>query len=577
MEWKRLPWQTFHPTVMQEEDFELVALMFELGGYHHPCFVVVPRGYSIPLHHFGRRRITHSESEHFENHVKDNKLLAIMDLEADRSTETREQAEFRYPSLKIDDQLDFVKLRSWLEDCFANHQKCKSHSHNRTGSGRPILVIDCESRTLLSPPEGCVYAALSYVWGPQQSADSDILRNAPQIVKDSMFVALGLGLRYLWVDRLCVPLDAEQKHQEIQQMDMIYSGAEVTIIDAAGYDANCGLQGVGARGRSGQRHAISSDGTEIVSCLHDPVQLIRESPWSTRAWTLQEGILSRRCLILTKEQAYFECLEGRRAELVDRIDLGFNFPLRVDPLRHTSAFSREIEISYTQEVNVLHQLLLHICDYTSRTLTYDSDSLSAILGILNAAKSKNFTHHYGIPFRLGDQGEGFIIVLACWSHRQKDASAIHRREEFPSWSYVGFAAAVQFPPPCDLQFDGCSFENIAFESTNGHQITLDKLIALSVTDKKLYTTVTFEGQVLKPDKLDFVQPSSRHFIVVNLAVSIDNSTRLRYVHIKSCSYSQHQYWLIVRPKNGFAERIGVLETKHIPITDVTEKDMIKLR
>lgn len=60
-----------------------------------------------------------------------------------------------------------------------------------------------------------------------------------------MVVTLCLGYTYLWVDRYCINQheDMPRQHQ-IDQMDIIYSRAEVTIVAAAGDGGNDGLPGL---------------------------------------------------------------------------------------------------------------------------------------------------------------------------------------------------------------------------------------------------------------------------------------------------------------------------------------------
>jgi hypothetical protein len=60
-----------------------------------------------------------------------------------------------------------------------------------------------------------------------------------------MFVAVKIGMPYLWVDRYCIDKNnPEEKHDIIQNMDKTYRGAELTTIATDGDDPNHGLPGV---------------------------------------------------------------------------------------------------------------------------------------------------------------------------------------------------------------------------------------------------------------------------------------------------------------------------------------------
>ncbi|PMD22273.1 hypothetical protein NA56DRAFT_541286, partial [Hyaloscypha hepaticicola] len=92
------------------------------------------------------------------------------------------------------------------------------------------------------------YAALSYVWGDwiyPKLDNSTITKyssegalapksvNLPQAIVDAMEVARRIGLKYLWVDALCIKQDdAGEKATQIAQMDKIYANAVVTIVAA---------------------------------------------------------------------------------------------------------------------------------------------------------------------------------------------------------------------------------------------------------------------------------------------------------------------------------------------------------
>lgn len=155
--------------------------------------------------------------------------------------------------LRSESCIDYKPLSSWLQQC---------HEHHAGFCGRiyttalPHLLIDCEERTLVHPPEGSQYIALSYVWGSPTGDDLDAAANEcpklpealPLTIEDAMTTTKKLGFRYLWVDRYCInQADAENKMAEIRRMDLIYQNATATIVAAAGSDPSYGLPGVSLR------------------------------------------------------------------------------------------------------------------------------------------------------------------------------------------------------------------------------------------------------------------------------------------------------------------------------------------
>ncbi|KAF2799255.1 hypothetical protein K505DRAFT_266024, partial [Melanomma pulvis-pyrius CBS 109.77] len=114
---------------------------------------------------------------------------------------------------------------------------------------RLIDVGDSTSKTLLLYLTNDVsvdYVALSYCWGPQ--AQKQILTQynssewrskglsivpLPRTIQDAVTVTRGLGLRYLWVDSLCIIQDSQEDiEQEIGKMQYVYENAYVTVVAA---------------------------------------------------------------------------------------------------------------------------------------------------------------------------------------------------------------------------------------------------------------------------------------------------------------------------------------------------------
>lgn len=205
--------------------------------------------------------------------------------------------------------IDFDILNHWISFCHENHKKLCKLSEEISLPG--FRVIDCYTRHLVSVSIGYSYVVLSYVWVPLlrhfKLPTNNSLPNAGNVIEDSIIVVKKLNLRYLWVDRYCAPQDGEDKHSQIQTMDLIYKNAEVTIIALAGKHSSAGLPGIGRTPRIPQPHIVLGDIT-LVSSLLSLRTLIKRSVWGRRGWTYQEGAIPRRRLVFTEHQVYFECM-----------------------------------------------------------------------------------------------------------------------------------------------------------------------------------------------------------------------------------------------------------------------------
>ena len=193
------------------------------------------------------------------------------------------------------DKVDWEVVKQWLACCDSEHT-------GRCGSATSIslpgfLVINCLTRQIVKAPENCKYAALSYVWGSETvpNVRSEIPTPAPPLIEDAMICTRAIGLQYLWIDRYCINQAEDTKGTLIHNMDRIYSEAAVTIVNAAGESSSSGLPGVSRV----TRRPYSSVAVQDQRLMLFPNRAdVESSKWSKRAWTFQEGLLSRRATYL---------------------------------------------------------------------------------------------------------------------------------------------------------------------------------------------------------------------------------------------------------------------------------------
>jgi len=245
-----------------------------------------------------------------------------------------------------------------------------------------------------------------------------------------MVVANEIGIPYLWVDKYCIDQsNTDEKHSLIRQMDKIYRGAELTIVATAGQDAELGLPGVSGLARPPQR--FLTIGGQRYSVFPDLTERVRKSRWSTRGWTYQEGLLSRRRLVFTEFQVYFQCMETHHWE-------GLDLPLRPPEIKRMGFYRVFPEDGIGSHSG---DIAKRLNEYASRQLTFDSDSLNAFLGILRSSQQKGVYHVWGIPFLAApgasnkNMERSFANALG-WSTRVPGNST--RRLGFPSWSWAGW-------------------------------------------------------------------------------------------------------------------------------------------
>jgi hypothetical protein len=107
----------------------------------------------------------------------------------------------------------------------------------------------------------------------------------PAAIVDAIALVADIGERYLWVDSLCIVQDdGDHKQAAINQMNLIYQNALLTIIAAEGTDANAGLPGVGGRPCS-QQQQRALIGPRLKMIVPHSLEALDRSKWSSRAWT----------------------------------------------------------------------------------------------------------------------------------------------------------------------------------------------------------------------------------------------------------------------------------------------------
>jgi hypothetical protein len=380
----------------------------------------------------------------------------------------------------LKEKIDLSLGKQWLGAC-ERHHRCgplPPREGRRGSQVSNLRVIDLEKHRLHTcTPEGVRYAALSYVWGDYIYAklDNRTIRkyfdegalapesvNLPQVITDAMEVARGVGLQYLWVDALCIKQDDEgEKETQIGQMDKIYANAVVTIVAADGRNANSPLKGVSTERQIDQ---VVSEVRPKVNVLIPVPTGKTLSPWETRAWTLQEKLLSNRLIVFSggdmiwhcREVVHFEDMTAKDAVAILGSHLGYpllNFGHsrgRLDsaPLSNSS---HDGTVSVVRS-KAFQQYATLVADYTGRGMTYASDVLRAVQGIfptLNRAfrriqEGEDEAFRYGLP-------QPVLDIALLWQPEGKCERREHcancKRPYMPSWSWAGWVGKKDYARP----------------------------------------------------------------------------------------------------------------------------------
>jgi hypothetical protein len=382
---------------------------------------------------------------------------------------------------------EYGSISGWLSDCMTNHLNQCPQAPIRTAS--VVYCIDCADERVVPIPEHATYLALSYVWGHTHTPEKDeSFSKAPAVIKDAMRVTLRLHFRYLWVDRYCIDQhDANQKHQQIANMGNIYAGATLTLIAAGSTDPEIGLPGVSSC-RCNLDAAFDLGPYSYVPLFGNPKAAIQSSKWSTRGWTYQEAVMSLRKLVFTSDGFYTQCnmqhsfgsshpIDGQpivahKTNIIG-ISVSTNGYERFD-IAPTVVFPG----SYSEKPiettgDVLDEFFDHISNYVRRDLSYESDRLNAIQGVLNEYRANEdpVFQVFGLPL----MPDKFLTINSALFWRMEN-NRVRRQTDFPSWSWLGWQYNDKIPDQpvvlCDLE-DKAIHGRYSYHSFGPH-ISLDE-------------------------------------------------------------------------------------------------------
>jgi hypothetical protein len=302
-----------------------------------------------------------------------------------------------------DRTFDFA--RQCIQDCLTNtkHIACKPPSKSVSvlpkrllDVGRvnaPIRLIDTQGRPFK-------YATLSHCWGTgsvltatkanwHKLASNILFTALPPLFQDAIIVTRQLGLRYIWIDSLCIIQDSTRDWEtESSKMGGIYENSYITISAT-----NCGDSKTRClvdrrkpikimyKRITGKEFVIGArkvedhhpDAKEAI-----PAKLM--GPLTLRAWVLQEHVLSTRILHYTATELLFECKTSFRCE---------SLPSRKSHPTTPSLIPKAIARKNSTFEAIWDAWQHVVAQYSQRELTIPSDKLPAISGI--ASKIKDAT------------------------------------------------------------------------------------------------------------------------------------------------------------------------------------------
>ena len=352
------------------------------------------------------------------------------------------------------------QAKKLLDVCLNTHiGQCDNLKYSSENPENLIEILSTDIiRLRKNLPVGIQYVALSYCWGNPavmtKSENEEVERgktlttnlddrleslaiaSLPTTVRDTLRIIHAMGIRYAWIDTLCVFQD---KPDGVATMNKVYANALFTL---------CACATTRATQKLLDRRDAWTDRTEPCRLggqwLTTPDMSLNElrlkSPLADRAWTLQEERLSPRMLYISSGRFHWSCASGHEVELKPAYPHGNNGSRRpVHSASDRSAImpmAQEFLLACRSGEDNLHTFWADIIkSYAARNMTNLNDRLRALSGLAAKYLSADRTDQYLAGIWAKNLPEGLVWKA---THAVGDQSEKHGRPvtKWPSWSWA---------------------------------------------------------------------------------------------------------------------------------------------
>ncbi|KAH0536429.1 hypothetical protein FGG08_006698 [Glutinoglossum americanum] len=365
-------------------------------------------------------------------------------------------------------------VREWLRSCLHDHLPRITDQTDFF----PDRVVDIGLKgdriiKLQSRPSGdgqnANYATLSYCWGGSNHIRLEIatlkrfqeginVMELPRTMRHAVALVRELGLRFLWIDSLCIIQDSvEDWRTQSALMGSIYQHSHINLAASSSTNSEGGLvfdrdpqpvQPVQVTCRFPFDHATNPSRLYNILLQKPYFESIEKEPLNSRGWVMQERLLAPRTLHCAKDQLFWEC---------EHMFANESHPNGTDTLlnRQPNEFRRMVSrfsqgsTTATAVINSIHRepdvaWLSLVREYTKCKLTRDEDILIAFSGLARRWSEM-----------LPDQ-----YLAGLWKQSLEEGLLWHReamilkylsgetslRWRAPSWSWASFKGAVSWSP-----------------------------------------------------------------------------------------------------------------------------------
>jgi hypothetical protein len=373
--------------------------------------------------------------------------LRILPEESDYIFDMRSKSTLNCPSSM------FIRIAQWMELCLRSHSKCFDiQTMTATRDILPTRLLDLTPvshgdfiRLISSEslPIDTIYATLSHCWGGRCRVtltkdrlavfQTGLLTAAlPRTFRDAVLVTRKLGIRYLWIDSLCIIQDSDQDwSREASLMGDIYANSYITIAATASPESEGGL--------FYSRSPLSVWPCRVEAtwdCFAAGNLLAGAQGWSEerhmeplghRGWAFQEWLLSKRIIHFCKDQIRWECFCMAASE-------AYTAGLEEEDLEYHGTHTKSLITFFMEDAEPEYLWRRIRQEYSEKHLTVGTDRLAAFSGIARMIyKAVKYTKE---DYLAGLWRPKLLEELLWERYPEKDYKCQTTPYIAPSWSWA---------------------------------------------------------------------------------------------------------------------------------------------
>ena len=255
---------------------------------------------------------------------------------------------------------------------------------------------------------------------------------------------------------MCIIQDsADDKKKELANMANIYENASITLVAASAAGADKGFLKPKPIPKIGLRIPYGQQGTLLLRNQRYVRELdVAPDPTESRAWCLQESLLSRRCLVYSSLHLYWACQELTYADQNTRLavnpdylpDYIHHFVQNLPPVFRTQRQGDELlEGGWMQLWTFWHNV---VSEYSSRQISFLTDRFPAISAVAKKVQDVSGDDFYAGIWKSNIAREFLWKKATKENMLSSQLSSVQPRPNVyiaPTWSWLSCLGRVVYP------------------------------------------------------------------------------------------------------------------------------------